>query len=86
VSLGKFFAKPTTQLDPFLVCQSEEIVAEEPMPSDPQDVRKVAVALALGGIASAAIIQSYHDENKRSRARRMTSKGSNGSVTGVGSC
>jgi len=26
-------------------------VAEEPMPFDPEDVRKVAVALALGGVA-----------------------------------
>ena len=31
------------------------------MPFDPEDVRKVAVALALGGIAGAAIIQSHHD-------------------------
>ena len=38
------------------------------MPLDPQDVRKVVVALALGGIAGAAIIQSHHDEERKSQA------------------
>jgi hypothetical protein len=40
------------------------------MPFDPQDVRKVAVALALGGIAGAAIIQSHHDEKRRSQSEK----------------
>jgi hypothetical protein len=37
------------------------------MPFDPEDMRKVAVALVLGGIAGAAIIQSHHDERPRER-------------------
>jgi hypothetical protein len=40
------------------------------MPSDPKDVRKVAVALALGGIAGAAIIQGHHDEKRKSQAEK----------------
>jgi hypothetical protein len=41
-----------------------------PMPSDPKDARNVAVALALGGIAGAAIIQGHHDEKRKSQAER----------------
>jgi hypothetical protein len=59
----------------FLVFQSERIVAGEPMPFDPGDVRKVAVALALGGIAGAAIIQSHHDEKQRSQAEKDDPQG-----------
>jgi len=40
------------------------------MPFDPEDMRKVAVALALGGIAGAAIIQSHHDEKRKSQAEK----------------
>lgn len=40
------------------------------MPSDPKDARNVAVALALGGIAGAAIIQGHHDEKRKSQAER----------------
>jgi hypothetical protein len=40
------------------------------MPSDPKDVRNVAVALALGGIAGAAIIQGHHDEKRKSQAEK----------------
>lgn len=38
------------------------------MAFDPTDVRKVVVALALGGIAGAAIVQSHHDEKRKSQA------------------
>jgi|HubBroStandDraft_4_1064222.scaffolds.fasta_scaffold136385_2 hypothetical protein len=40
------------------------------MPSDPKDARNVAVALALGGIAGAAIIQGHQDEKRKSQAER----------------
>jgi len=40
------------------------------MPSDPKGVRSVAVALALGGIAGAAIIQGHHDEKRKSQAEK----------------
>jgi len=40
------------------------------MPSDRKDVRNVVVALALGGIAGAAIIQSHHDEKRKSQAEK----------------
>jgi hypothetical protein len=40
------------------------------MPSDPKDARNVAVALALGGLAGAAIIQGHHDEKRRSQSER----------------
>ncbi len=40
------------------------------MPFEPEDVRKIAVALALGGIAGAAIIQSHHDEKRRSQSEK----------------
>jgi hypothetical protein len=40
------------------------------MPFDPKDVRNVAVALALGGIAGAAVIQSHHDEKRKSQAEK----------------
>lgn len=36
--------------------------------ADSDDVRKVAIALALGGIAGAAIIQSHFDEKRKSQA------------------
>jgi hypothetical protein len=45
------------------------------MPFDPNDVRKVAVALALGGIAGAAVIQSHHDEKRKSRAEKDDPEG-----------
>jgi hypothetical protein len=40
------------------------------MPFDPKDVRNVAIALALGGIAGAAVIQSHHDEKRKSQAEK----------------
>jgi hypothetical protein len=40
------------------------------MPFDPKDVRNVAVVLALGGIAGAAVIQSHHDEKRKSQAEK----------------
>jgi hypothetical protein len=38
------------------------------VPFKPEDLRKAAIALTLGGIAGAAIVQSHHDEAKKSRA------------------
>jgi hypothetical protein len=38
------------------------------MAFDPEDFRKAVVALTLGGVAGAAIVQSHHDEAKKSRA------------------
>ena len=38
-------------------------------------MRKVAVALALGGIAGAAIIQSHHDEKRKSQAEKEDPEG-----------
>jgi hypothetical protein len=40
------------------------------MAFDPKDVRNIAVALTLGGLAGAAVIQSHHDEQRRSQAER----------------
>lgn len=45
------------------------------MPFDPKDVRSVAVALALGGIAGAVIIQSHHDEKRKSQAEKDDPEG-----------
>jgi hypothetical protein len=42
---------------------------------DPQDVRKVAVALALGGLAGAAIVQSHHEEERKSQAEKEDPEG-----------
>jgi hypothetical protein len=36
------------------------------VPFDPEEVRKIVIALGLGGIAGAAIIQSHHDEIRKS--------------------
>lgn len=38
------------------------------MPIDPIDARKVAVAMALGGIAGAAVVQSHHDQKRKDKA------------------
>ena len=46
------------------------IILSETMPFDPKDVRNVAVVLALGGIAGAAVIQSHHDEKRKSQAEK----------------
>lgn len=40
------------------------------MPFDPKDVRNVVVALTLGGLAGAAVIQSHHDEQRKSEAEK----------------
>ena len=47
-----------------------ESLPEKPMPFDPKDVRNVAVALALGGMVGAAVIQSHHDEKRKSQAEK----------------
>jgi hypothetical protein len=50
-------------------------LAEEPMPIDPIDARKVAVAMALGRIAGAAVIQSHHDQKRKSQAEKDDPEG-----------
>lgn len=45
------------------------------MPFKPEDLRKAALALTLGGIAGAAIVQSHHDEAKKSRAEKEDPEG-----------
>jgi hypothetical protein len=45
-----------------------EYLAEEPMTFDPGNGRSVAVVMALGGIAGAAIVQRHHDEKRKSQA------------------
>jgi hypothetical protein len=45
------------------------------MPVDPVDARKVAVAMALGGIAGAAIIQGHHDQKRKSQAEKDDPEG-----------
>ena len=40
------------------------------MPFDPKDFRNAVVALALGGIAGAAVIKSHHDEKRKSQAEK----------------
>jgi len=45
------------------------------MPIDPIDARKVAVAMALGGIAGAAVIQSHHDQKRKSQAEKDDPEG-----------
>jgi len=40
------------------------------MASDPKDVRNLVMALTLGGIAGAAVIQSHHDEKRKSQAEK----------------
>ena len=37
---------------------------------DPADVRKPVIALGLGGIAVAAIVQSHHEEERKSEAEK----------------
>ena len=45
------------------------------MAFDPEDVRKVVIALGLGGIAGAAIVQSHHDEKRKSQAEKEDPEG-----------
>ena len=45
------------------------------MPIDPIDARKVAVAMALGGIAGAAVIRSHHDQKRKSQGEKDDLKG-----------
>ena len=45
-------------------------LSERLMPFDPKDLRSVAVALTLGGLAGAAIIESHHDEKRKSNAEK----------------
>jgi hypothetical protein len=42
---------------------------------DPNDTRKVVIALTLGGLAGAAILQSHHDEKRKSDAEREDPEG-----------
>jgi hypothetical protein len=37
---------------------------------DPADLRKAVIALGLGGIAGAAIVQSHHEEERKSEAEK----------------
>jgi hypothetical protein len=37
---------------------------------DPSDVRKAVIALGLGGIAGAAVVQSHHEEERKSEAEK----------------
>lgn len=52
-----------------------EYLDEEPMPIDPGHGRSVAVAMALGGIAGAAIIHSHHDQKRKSQAEKDDPEG-----------
>ncbi len=45
------------------------------MPVEPVDARKVAVAMALGGIAGAAIIQGHQDQKRKSQAEKDDPEG-----------
>lgn len=45
------------------------------MAFDPGDAKKVAVVMALGGIAGAAIVQSHHDEKRKSQAEKDDPEG-----------
>jgi hypothetical protein len=40
------------------------------MTSDPKELRNFLIALGLGGLTGAAIIQSHHDEEAKSQAER----------------
>ena len=40
------------------------------MAFDPANVRKAVIALGLGGIAGAAIVQSHHEEERKSEAEK----------------
>jgi hypothetical protein len=55
----------------FLAAPSlRQYLAEKPMPFDPKDTRNVAVSVALGSLAGAAIIQSHQDEKRKSQAEK----------------
>lgn len=45
------------------------------MPFNPDDVRKAVISLALGGLAGAAIIQSHHEEKRKSQAEKDDPEG-----------
>lgn len=45
------------------------------MAFNPEDFRKLVIALGLGGVAGAAIVQSHHDEAKKSSAEREDPEG-----------
>ena len=40
------------------------------MAFNPKDTRNLVIALGLGAVAGAAIIQSHHDEKARSQAEK----------------
>jgi hypothetical protein len=42
---------------------------------DPKEFRNLAIALGLGGLTGAAIIQSHHDEQAKSQAEREDPEG-----------
>jgi hypothetical protein len=42
---------------------------------NPEDFRKLVIALGVGGVAGAAIVQSHHDEAKKSQAEKEDPEG-----------
>jgi len=52
-----------------------QAASDIPMPFNPEDMRKVVIALAVGGIAGATIIQSHHDEQRKSQAEKDDPEG-----------
>ena len=54
------------------------------MPFDPEDVRKVAVALALEESRARQSFRAITTKNERAKRRRMIPMALNGSVAGVG--
>ena len=45
------------------------------MEFNPEDFRKLVIALSVGGVAGAAIVQSDHDEAKKSQAEKEDLEG-----------
>ena len=45
------------------------------MAFDPKDTRNLVIALGLGAVAGAAIIQSHHDEHAKSQAEKDDPEG-----------
>lgn|GEM_PF-1910114 len=45
------------------------------MEFNPEDFRKLVIALSVGGVAGAAIVQSHHDEAMKSQAEKKDQEG-----------